>query len=99
MTIEYQIEVEYVESGNRAHLSFAFNDAETRNKVYKELCEVFAEDIVDMDYLRENDSIIVSTYNYNRNSRDEMAQMIPMIFFKFDALNGIRATITEKVNS
>lgn len=86
MTVEYQINIEHISEGQRKHLSYRFENAEVRNQVYQSICSDLANAEVEMNYLKDNDGIILTTYNYSEPIKGELAQIVPHTFFKIDVL-------------
>ena len=96
MTVEYQVNIEYISNEQRKHLSYSFENADVRNEVYQSICSELANAEVDMNYLRDNDGIIFTTYNYSEPIKGELAQIVPHTFFRIDVLGKILEIVESK---
>lgn len=94
--MEYQINIEYADGSQSEHLSYRFENAKLRNEMYQLICSKFINDQVDIEHLRNNGGITVSTYNYSEPVGNEIAQFIPNSSYKLEILNEILAMVEKK---
>jgi hypothetical protein len=100
MTVEYQINIEYTVEGQTEHLSYQFENAEARNRVYRTVCSELANDEVEMNYLRDNEGIILKTYNYSKPVKGEVAQIVPHSYFRIGVLDKMLEMVeSKKINT
>lgn len=95
MKIEHQIDIEYADGNRSKHLLYNFDSAELRNTVYQNICSEFANNKVDMNYLRTHGGVTVSTYNYSEPFRGEIAQIVSHNTFRIEVLEKILSIIEK----
>ena len=95
MRIEYQINIEYADGEQSKHLSYSFDSVEQRNVVYRTICAELENDQVDMNYLRHNGGVTVSTYNHSDPYKGEIAQIVPHASFKIEVLDKILSMVKK----
>ena len=96
MHTEYQINIDYADGSQAKHLTFIFKDAESRNEMYQLICSKYNNDRVDMEHLRNNGGMTVSTYNYSEPVRNEMAQFVPHSSFRIEILNEVLEMVSQE---